>query len=437
MTIAHRFALTAPGAWHVPGATSWEARDTRLDARVIILISDSADTDAEVILARLTRVRAVRDPRLARVVDVGIADVLLAGQADEAGSETSEAGTTEPRAYVALAALTGISAETMVASRILPASLARLVVRSAAEALGAAKSAGLAHGALSAGAIAVNNRGRLIVAGAGLLEAFGGDTRAADAADAGTLASLFARAVLGFDTADKDEDVELPDDLAPGERRIVSRALRGKGPASIADLLAALGSTEGATLAGLPSQIRRFAPILAPEPEVAEPEFAAPGIAEPGLAEPGLAEHEARQVDTDESGEPHARAARPIQSAPRGATPAEIEEWELEHLLEEQEAEEIPTLAEAILDFLHRRFPTSTRITGSLEAAHARALRGPRVNGARWTVLLLLVLLTILGYVAFGLVRKPYVPTDDLNNAPAQTYPAFTFYPSPTSAPPP
>jgi hypothetical protein len=401
MTIAHRFAVSAPGGWHVPGATAWDAHDTRLDVPVTVLVADSGDPES--ILAILTRARGVRDPRLARIVDVGIADVPAGGENAE-----GDGATTKRRAYVAVANPPVPTAQTILESRILPALLARLLIRGAADALDAARAGGLAHGALSPGAIGITSRGRVIVAGAGLHSAFGGDAREATATDARALATLFAHAVLGVGNAGEDEAEQedagstLPDDLTKSERRLVRRALRGQFPSSVDELLAALGATEGATLSAIRTQLRKLAPVRAPEVVEVEPEV----------------------VEVEP------------KAPPAGATQEEIEEWELEHLLEEEEAEEIPTLAEAILDLLHRRFPRSIRITRYLEAAHARALRGPKVNGTRWTLLALLLLLTILVFIAVGMFRAPYVPTFDLHNQPPQSYPSFTFGPPPTEVAP-
>lgn len=420
-TIAHRFALAAPGGWHVPGATSWDARDTRLDAAVTVLVADSGDPES--ILAALTRVRGVRDPRLARIVDVGIADI--PGDGDDAA--------TERRAYVAVAVPPSPTAHAILESRVLPASLARLLIRGTADALDAARAGGLSHGALSPGAIGVTSRGRVIVAGAGLLSAFGGDGRRAAATDARALAWLFARSVLGLgDTTDEDageaqtagEDdpgAALPDDLTKTERRLVKRALRGAFPSTVDELLAALGAPDGATLSAIRTQLRKLAPVWGPEVVEVEPE----AVVVEDLERADLERAEARE-----------RAAYEGEAPPAGATQEEIEEWELEHLLEEQEAEEIPTLAEAFLDLLHRRFPRSVRITQYLEAAHARALRGPKVNGARWTVLGLVVFLTILGVIAVQMLQAPFVPDFDLHNPPPQSYPSFTFTPSPTTVTP-
>lgn len=421
MTIAHRFALVAPGGWHVPGATSWDARDTRLDAPVTVLVADSGDPES--VLAALTRVRGVRDPRLARIVDVGIADIPVDG--DDAA--------TQRRAYVAVAVPPSPTAHAILESRVLTASLARLLIRGAADALDAARAGGLSHGALSPGAIGVTSRGRVIVAGAGLLSSFGSETRGATASDARALASLFARSVLGLgDTTGEDEGAAetaawedagatLPDELTKTERRLVKRALRGEFPSTVDELLAALGTPDGATLSAIRTQLRKLAPVWGPEALEVEPE----AVAAEDLQRTDLERAEEREGATHRG-----------EAPPAGATPEEIEEWELEHLLEEQEAEEIPTLAEAVLDLLHRRFPRSIRITQYLEAAHARALQGPKVNGTRWTVLGLVLFLTILGVVAVGMFQAPFVPDFDLHNPPPQAYPSFTYTPSPTAVTP-
>ncbi len=395
ITIAHRFALGAPNGWHVPGATSWNAHDTRLDAPVVVLVADSGGADAT--LAALTRARGVRNPRLARIVDVGVADI----------PKSDDAPAGARRAYVAIAIPPEPTAATILGSRILPPLLARLLVQGVSEALDAASAGGLAHGALTADALGVTSRGRVIVAGAGLLGAFGGDVRTADAGDAQALATLFSRAVLGVDLDDAAE-VALPKDLTRSERRLVHRTVGGKFPPSVAALLADLGSTEGATLSAIRTQLRKLERIVPPEPEPEEPELE----------------------------EPSGEGVRGVDALPAGATQEEIDEWELEQLLEEREAEELPTIAEAILDLLHRRFPRSVRITNYLEAAHARALRGPRVNGTLWTLLALLVGVAILANVAMNIFRAPYVPTFDLKNPPPQTYPTFTFAPSPTDVSP-
>lgn len=385
LTIAHRFALGAPSGWHVPGATSWTAHDTRLDAPVIVVVADSDGADeTDGALAALTRVRGIRDPRLARIVDVGIADV----------PDSDDAATDVRRAYAAIAIPPDPTVAAILDSRILPAALARLLVRGVSEALDAASAGGLAHGALSADAVGVTRRGRVIVAGAGILAAFGGDAHEAEASNVQELATIFVRALLGSDL-DVADDSTLSKELTRSERRLVHRAVRGRFPTSVAALLADLGPTEGATLSAIRTQLRTLERVVPPAPE--EPEVAA---------------------------------------LPAGAVREAIDEWELERLLEEQEAAELPTVTEAILDLLHRRFPRSSRITSFLESAHARALRRPRVSGTLWTVLSLLLLIAVLTNVAMNIFRAPYVPNIDLKNPPPQTYPTFTFSPSPTSVSP-
>ncbi len=359
LTIAHRFALGAPSGWHVPGATSWTAHDTRLDAPVIVVIADSDGADeTDGALAALTRVRGIRDPRLARIVDVGIADV----------PDSDDAATDVRRAYAAIAIPPDPTVAAILDSRILPAALARLLVRGVSEALDAASAGGLAHGALSADAVGVTRRGRVIVAGAGILAAFGGDAHEAEASNVQELATIFVRALLGS-ALDVADDSNLSKELTRSERRLVHRAVRGRFPTSVAALLADLGPTEGATLSAIRTQLRKLERVVPPAPE-------------------------------------------------------------------EQEAAELPTVTEAILDLLHRRFPRSNRITSFLEAAHARALRRPRVSGTLWTVLSLLLLIAVLTNVAMNIFRAPYVPNIDLKNPPPQTYPTFTFSPSPTSVSP-
>ncbi len=404
-TFADRYAVDSAAPWGVPGATAWTARDTRLDAPVTLLVAESDHSDE--VLAALTRVRGSRVANVARIVDVGVAAVPGLGKGAR-------------RAYAAVEALPTPHLATVLDAHVLPVPFARLVLRGAGAALVAADAAGLHHGALTVDSIGLTTRGRVVVAGAGLAAAFGrGGTAAhspdaATEADAASLAAVFAHAILGAESFD-DADAPLPEELTKAERRIVALARRDRGPASVAALLGDLGPTGGVTLSGLRTQLRTLERVAAEEAAQAEADALAEELA---LAE-SLRLHELATEALSED-----------------ATPRELDEWELEHLLEVEKAEEVPTLAEAFLDLLHRRFPRSARITGYLEAAHERALGGPRVNGSRWTVLALLVLVSVLSVVAVEIFRSPFVPTFDLKNPPPQSYPSYTFSPSPTDVTP-
>ena len=404
ITIAHRFTLRSPGTWRVAGAETWLADDARLGLSVILVVASGGDPDA--VAAELTRIRSIRDPRLARLVDVGVAEVPEAAEEGGGDSATTDAGeATVRRAYAALVPPSDLTFADLLGSRVLPPPLARLLVQRAATALSAGDGLGLRHGTLAPSAIGVTPRGRIVVAGAGLSAAFSRSAVAdVQTSDAVALAAFFARAVTGLDVdtaADEALGAELPSDLTGRERRLVAQALRGGGPDTVDGVLAVLGTTNGASLLDLRAQLLGFPRTLEPEPEPEREEEAV----EPDVGPVAPAEGE------------------------------EVDQWELERLLEEQRIDELPTLAEAIFDLLHRRFPRSERITSALERAHARALAGPKLNGARWTTIVMLLLVGGLAFFAVKGFNAPFNPSYDLNNPPPQAYPSFTFGPSPTPSP--
>ncbi|MCJ7827418.1 MAG: hypothetical protein MUP36_04180, partial [Demequinaceae bacterium] len=111
------------------------------------------------------------------------------------------------------------------------------------------------------------------------------------------------------------------------------------------------------------------------------------------------------------------------------------EGWGLDELEELVSLEEAPTLAEGILGFLHRRFPSSTLIEGLLERARDRTLAGPRFDATPWLLLGGLIVVIIVGIMSLQWTTGPFTPTVDLNNPPSQEYPSFTFDPDAAPSP--
>jgi hypothetical protein len=289
-------------------------------------------------------------------------------------------------------------------------------VGEAARAVEAAAGVGLRHGAISPESLFVTSRGRVILSGAGVaasLVSLEFESRSVtERDDALALARLFVRAVTGLDPSESTPE-DLPSDLTRAERDLAYVVSGPGGRPALADLFRVLAPWNRQLLRSLhlrqSSFPRRASLEPGPEPEATIPE---------------------REITLDVSGS--VVTGEPGVSIDTLAPEYELDEdWAFEELEEVIQLEEVPTLTEAILGFLHTRFPASTWITRLYERAHARTLAGPRFNASPWLLVGGLVVLLIIGILSVQWLTSPFVPTIDLNNNPPQEYPHSSFDPSP------
>ncbi len=356
-TLANRFVLIGAEGKFGDGIKRWEARDTRLDRPVTVVVYPAALADAAESAALAATL--ARDPRLARVSSLRIGD----------------------RVAVVIDRPAGVRLRDVTADRLLPIAVARAAVRATADALAATTLS--APGELLD--VTVTATGKVVVAGAGL-----GDV-GATAAPLGTQLALWLR------EATTREDAE-PEGLTEAELALFADAAAGKA-LDAAAVLKAVPEQARDALRGVARDTytyeRRIAPVL-PEPEPQE------DLLDAGLGTAGV------DVPT-----------RPI----------DVDEWEFDEFLaaEAAEAEALPTVGEALLQFLHRRFPNSAGITRALARAHERTIRGPRFNASPLVMLVVVGFVAAMAYLSFVWFAEPFVPDYDIGRNPPQQYPEFTY----------
>jgi hypothetical protein len=111
---------------------------------------------------------------------------------------------------------------------------------------------------------------------------------------------------------------------------------------------------------------------------------------------------------------------------------------EFHDIVDEQNRETKPTVAEVSLLWLRERFPDNPTIERAAEAAHRRAELQAPINPGPLLLGLGLVTLFIIAVMALSSIGQPFDPDFERYNNPQATYPAYTFGPdgpSPTPSP--
>ncbi len=395
LVLAGRYVLSIQGAYAVPGAEVWEAADARLGAPVTLLFADA--TERASVKNAAERARTVRDPRLARIIEAGISE---AEPPEDAGVP-----------YVVLEHPAGLSVASLLSRRLVPAPVARALVGEAALVLVAAAQRGLRHGGIVPELLTVTDRGRVVVAGAGVVDALvaslPGRRAVTQRDDALALGLLFVRAVSGRDPVGLAKE-DLPPDLTRAERDLAYVVSQGTARPSLSDIIRVLGTWDPRLLRALPSALLRF-PVLEREPVL-----------------------EVVPI-TDEL--PVLEVSVTPAWTPTPAPTDEDDGWGLDVLEDVSVAEEAPSILEALLAALSRRFPRSAPITHALERVRARVTGGPQINATRWFLAGGIIAIILVGIWAFQWMLSPFVPTIDLHNPPPHHYPEYTFGPLITPSP--
>ncbi len=176
--LSGRYRVLEQGTSDVPGVTVWNATDQILDRPVRAVVLAKGDVSSALDGAR--RAALVSDPRLARVLDVGMHDGY---------------------GYVVTEDVSGPTLADLVARGPLTPDQARAVIGEAAAALEVARRRGLHHLALRPRALRVVGPGRVLLTGLGIdatvMGAAGGDARATSRRDSVDLVRLLYTALTG------------------------------------------------------------------------------------------------------------------------------------------------------------------------------------------------------------------------------------------------
>ncbi|WNM24479.1 hypothetical protein [Demequina capsici] len=442
VTLARRFTLVSEEAFDVPGARRWQSKDSRLrkDATVFTLTCD----DPNAVLASVARVTSVRDPRLVRVVASGHDDVEGASAA-----------------YVVVDRPRGVALAQVLARHTLPPRLAAAIVGSLARALEPLSTRGIHHGSIRDSAVVVADSGVPILSGLGidneLLHQAGEGAPRTEAADADALARLYVLALSGWRGGSGADRPASPEGLDDRALEVFLGVLDGAGPSTLAEVVDAFPPDHGA-LRGFSGAVKGL-PV---RPEVAEAEALATlgkapselvdvstlekaahtaAIADAlALSAPDLAPDVAKDhLDALEAAvppeEPPASASEPaadvVQVDSQGVPIVErgmFDDLEAyDEIVEEQNAIPAPSVWEALLERLHRRWPDSERVTRLLEQARVKASQ-PGPIPTRALLLIIGVLLLIVAVVtSVSLLKAPLNVQQDQHNLPSNTYPAYTY----------
>lgn len=445
-TIGRRFVLVRADDEDLPGLVRYLAKDTRLGTDVTVDIVSSLAPSAVIRAAQ--RVRVLRDKRLTRV---------LAAGTERRGDDRVSYIVTERPAGVRLDELLGRVA-------FAPASAAA-VIGEAAAALLAVVGSGEHHGMVRASSITVTTRGRVVVSGLGIdgeLASQAGLVKGrTERADAVALTRLYLAAITAKDPADATK-ADIPSDVSRAARTLCHQLLKGAGPESLAAVTAALGTGDAGVLKALvaeaPSLWWPWAPAVvelpvelpvdvvevADEAEVETPveiadervsdepvselnddaPQAATDTAELELVENELVNGELVTVDDDMIDGDVVEVAPARPRTRFGGAVDDLDEFH--DIVAAQNVGPAHSVAEALLERLHQRFPQSSPLATAAAAAHRRANAAAPLNIGPLLVALLLVAVFVAAIVGASLLTKPYVPNYDGHNNPPQTYPEFT-----------
>ncbi|WP_062290357.1 hypothetical protein [Demequina phytophila] len=434
-----RFTLLREVDHDIPGIERYLADDSRLGRRTVIDVVRTGEDAA--IRKEAMRAARLRDPRLARIVVTGRETV------DDA-----------PVTFVAVEHVPGASLADVLARHRVDPRRSVAIVGGAARALAVGRASGLTHGYVRPSCITVTTRGRVVVAGLGV----DGEAAAqagligepSEAQDARSLALILVRALTGLDPEEATAD-DLPDGLAPGARSLAVATLRGAGPTTIAEVVAALSAADSRALVGFDTSVDTLP--LTPRLEREEAERAAREQAEEqrrleeeraaarALVEAGTlvaarsAAEEARASELA-SGDPHAQVrvaleeyeaqeaatqelavaraiaeereravaeGRAVPAPPEAADRHEAAFDTLEIMVAEQNLVREQGTWELVLEALHRRWPASEGIARSLRRARERANSGGPLNGSRVVLTVAVAGVVLAVMVALAWLASP------------------------------
>lgn len=440
--IARRFRLVREEQYDVPGATRFVAHDARLHRAVTVdIVSSLAPTS---VLRAARRAQTVRDRRLTRILAAG-----------------TERQGKDRHTYVVSERVAGVRLDELVGTVAFLPATACAIIGEASATLRAAERGGLRHGMIRARSLTVTPRGRVVISGLAveheLASQAGVEHGRSERDDAVALARLYVTAVTAMDP-DEVTAEDLPDDLPRPARALCEALLRGSGPVHLADVVKALGTGNTTVLKALVAEAPRLwwptAPALAevaadlavdvatdaettlaPEGEaVVEPEAAPEGDASAdGAVATALDEDRLVSEDEVEGDEEPADPSSTRLRTRFGRAVDDIDEFR--DIVAAQDKDFEPSVMEAILERLHRRFPRSAPLADLAAAAHRRAQTVPPFNVGPLLVAVLIVAVFVAGVIGASMITRPIdLPFDGYNN-PSQTYPEYTHGQTPSATP--
>ncbi|MEX0914091.1 MAG: hypothetical protein WDZ57_03975 [Demequina sp.] len=423
-TLGRRFTLVHPETTDLPGVERYVANDTRLNIEVNVDLITAVAPSA--VRQRAARAALVRDPRLTRI--------LSTERTRDYGGLT----------YVVTDRPSGTSLGAVMESRVLPTDIATAITVEVARVLAIAAARGVHHGFVRPEAITVTRRGRVMVSGLGTDGELASQARLLtstarrERADAQAIGRLFVEAITGIDPDDATHD-DVPKGLSDGAAQLCKTVLAGSGPRHLADIVRALQPHAISALPGIGGSVATWAlrpAIIAAEQErlaqIAQWSNEMVSISDITLES---AAHLAALRSIGHLAQPGLSALIPgVQRTMAPDTDAELDVDDFENfdlMAAEQNAEPAPAVWEELMESLHERWPGSQRVTRSLVWAHERAARSGPINAGPLLMALSVAALLIAVMVAFSLMSQPFVPDFPLYNPPANTYPEFTYSPSP------
>ena len=433
-TIARRFGLVRADDVDLPGLDRYLATDTRLGMDVTVDIITSGAPSAVIRTAQ--QARMLRDKRLSRVLSAGI---------ERRGNDRIfYAATERPR---------GVRLDELLGKIAFAPDSAAAVIGEAAAALSAVVATGMHHGLMTASMITVTDRGRVMVSGLGIDGVIGAQAGRVKVSNERTDAVALAKIFLAAITAMDPEDVttaDIPEDVPQAARDLCHAVLKGSGPTSLADVTAALGTGGTHILKSLAAEAPALwwprAPVaLAPlSPAGPGAEVSIGGVTAPVEDDLGTEVGDAELIDGEvvdgelvngemvtvdlDDGVIDGDVIDIAAARPRTRFGGAVDDLDEFHdIVAAQNTGAQQSIAEAVLERLHQRFPASAPLASAASAAHRRAQAPAPLNVGPLLVSLLLVAVFVAAIVGASLLTKPYVPDFDGHNNPPQTYPAYTI----------
>lgn len=454
--LSRRFTLLRPHPYDLPGVERWVARDERRSVDVHVDLLTTSTPGA--VRQAAVRVAQVRDLRFTRVLATG-----------------REYVNDHRVTYVVTESTTSVPLTTLLNQRVVPGNVAAAIIGEAAHALESAAATGLHHGFLRPEAIHVRDSGRVLVSGLGtdgeLASQAGLDAEASQRADARALARLHLALITGKEVDDATV-ADVPNNLTHRAADLARATISGNAPTTLAAVSQALSPADSRTLRDISHTMGSWqwkpGAEPAPLPPVArlglDVSLTADTIASAGqlaalalvqvCATPDLAQAvQAGRIASLVPAPQPDLPSKPAQPLRPGYVPASKEEaarfsahtrraaardshqelgldtWEL--IATEQNRTTPPSFVQAVLEFLHRRWPRSVSLSTAAEQARHRARRPAPLRTGPVLVSMFLAVTIVAGIVAIEILTAPLSTGEKEEVDPPSHYPEFTYSPEP------
>ena len=425
-TLGRRFTLLRPEEFDLEDVERFVAHDARLNTEVFVDVI--AGQAALQVVGTAARATLVRDPRLTRI---------LSASTDQVDGESVT--------YVVHEMAQGVRLDAVLARYRATPALAAAIVGELARGLAIARAAGLHHDHVRPSAVTITRSGRVVLSGLGVdgvVASQAGLTRSqSERADAGALARLYLALIAGTD-ADQAAPDDVPADLPASAQAFATATLEGSPPRVLRKVLEAVQPFSATVLRGFATTVRTLE--LRPDVARAESEARAGILPENLLVAPETldeaaslatavaAEHVTPFQLLDEAGAAHVLPPAPPEAA---AEPGVDDLATFDAMAMEQNAVAEPSVAEALLERLHERWPQSAPLARALRTVQERATRPAPINAGPLLMALVTVIVLVAGMVAFAMIQQPFEYEGERYNHPPRIYPEFPFTPDASASP--